>query len=107
MGTYAETVIFDYCLSFADQGEQTSIFRLRFQQTNGSLPFLYIYAAVSIYMYIWKTDCINIYAALSNRKRKTEARLLSLISLLFALRANRSLLFVCLLTKKQTEVIRL
>ncbi len=51
MGTFAETVIFDYCLSFADQGEQTSIFRLRFQQTNGSLPFLYIYAAVSIYMY--------------------------------------------------------
>jgi hypothetical protein len=39
MGTFAETAIIDYCLSFADQGKQTSIFWFRLQQTNGSFPF--------------------------------------------------------------------
>ncbi len=38
-------------------------------------------------------------------KRKTEARRFSLIRLPFAHQANRSLLFVSLLMKKQTEVI--
>jgi hypothetical protein len=55
MGTFAETTNIDYCLSFADQGKQTSIFhfpfaenkrvcrfRFRLQQTNGSCHF-YIY----------------------------------------------------------------
>jgi hypothetical protein len=37
MGTFAETANVHYCLSFADQGKQTSIFRL--QKTNGSLTF--------------------------------------------------------------------
>jgi hypothetical protein len=39
MGTFVETAIVDYHLSFADQGKQTSVFRFRWQQTNGSLPF--------------------------------------------------------------------
>jgi hypothetical protein len=30
MGTFAETAIVDYCLSFADQGKQTSDFRFLF-----------------------------------------------------------------------------
>jgi hypothetical protein len=38
MGTFSETVIVDYHLSFADQGKQPSVF-VRLQQTNGSLPF--------------------------------------------------------------------
>jgi hypothetical protein len=39
MGTFAETLIVDYRLSFADQEKQKSIFRFRLQQTNGSWPF--------------------------------------------------------------------
>ncbi len=39
MGTFAETAIVDYVLSFTNQEEQMSIFRFRLQQTNGSLPF--------------------------------------------------------------------
>jgi hypothetical protein len=39
MGKFAETAIVDYRLSFADQGKQTSVFRFRLLQTNGSLPF--------------------------------------------------------------------
>jgi hypothetical protein len=37
MDSFAETVIVVYRLSFADQGIQTSVFRL--QQTDGSMPF--------------------------------------------------------------------
>jgi hypothetical protein len=37
MGIFAETANVDYCLSFADQGKQTSIFLLL--KTKGSLPF--------------------------------------------------------------------
>jgi hypothetical protein len=39
MGTFAETAIIDYRLSCADQGKQTFVFLLRFQQTNIRLPF--------------------------------------------------------------------
>jgi hypothetical protein len=39
MGTFAETTIVDYRLSFAGQGKQTSIFPFRWQQTNRSMPF--------------------------------------------------------------------
>jgi hypothetical protein len=39
MGTLAETAIIDYRLFFANQGKQTSDFRFRLQQTEGSLPF--------------------------------------------------------------------
>jgi hypothetical protein len=39
VGTFAETVIIDYRLSFANEEKQTSIFRFHLQETNGSLPF--------------------------------------------------------------------
>jgi hypothetical protein len=80
MGMFAEIAIVDCRLSFANQGKQTSVFCFRLQQTNG-------------YMYI------------SNGKLKP--RQFSLIRLPFDHHANRSLSFVCLLTKKQMEVIRL
>jgi hypothetical protein len=35
MGTFAETAIVDYRLSFADQGKQMSVFIFNWQQTNG------------------------------------------------------------------------
>jgi hypothetical protein len=42
MGTLAETAIVDYRLSFADKGEQTSVFkRFCLQQINGSFSFLF------------------------------------------------------------------
>jgi hypothetical protein len=39
MDMFAEIAMVDYCLSFADQGKQTSVIRFHLQQTNGSLPF--------------------------------------------------------------------
>jgi hypothetical protein len=39
MGTFAEAAIPNYCLSFADQGKQTSVFYFRSQRTTLSLPF--------------------------------------------------------------------
>jgi hypothetical protein len=39
MGTFSETAIVDYRLSFADQRKQTTVFRFRLRQTKGSLPF--------------------------------------------------------------------
>jgi hypothetical protein len=41
MGMFAEPAIIDYCLSFADQEKQTSVFCFRFQKTNGSSLFLF------------------------------------------------------------------
>jgi hypothetical protein len=63
----------------------------------------YMYVDIKFYINIY----IYIYAADSNGKRKTVARAISLIRLLFASCANGSLSFVHLLTKKQTSVIRL
>jgi hypothetical protein len=45
MGTFAETAIVDFRLSFASQGKQTSVFRFHLQQTNRSLPFPFPFAA--------------------------------------------------------------
>ncbi len=62
MGMLAETTIIDYCLLFADQRKQTSVFRFRLQQTNESLPFfrfcIYIYIeTLNICCYFkWKTE---------------------------------------------------
>jgi hypothetical protein len=42
MGTFAETAIVDYSLSFADQRKQTSVFNFRLQQTEGNLRFPYV-----------------------------------------------------------------
>jgi hypothetical protein len=43
MVMFAETAIVNYCSSFVDQEKQTSVFRFRLQQTNGSLPFLFYF----------------------------------------------------------------
>jgi hypothetical protein len=48
MGTFAKTANVDYYLSFAEQGKQTSFFRL--QKTNRSLPFPF---SIYIYVYIY------------------------------------------------------
>ncbi len=45
MGTFAETAIVDYGLSFADQGKQTSVLRFRMQQTNGGLRLRFPFAS--------------------------------------------------------------
>jgi hypothetical protein len=64
MGTFAETAIVDYRLSFANQGKQTSVFRFLFvenkrkfavavfhlQQTNESCQF----PLVQFSVYTWK-----------------------------------------------------
>jgi hypothetical protein len=39
MGTFAETAIINYHLSFAVQRKSTSVFCFHLQQANGSLPF--------------------------------------------------------------------
>jgi hypothetical protein len=41
MDTFAETAIVSYRSSFADQGKQTSVYRFRLQQTNGSLLLMF------------------------------------------------------------------
>jgi hypothetical protein len=65
MGTFAETTIVSYCLSFADQGKQISVsskhtklcrFRFLLEQTIGGYRFplvlfsVYIYTAISMYI---------------------------------------------------------
>jgi hypothetical protein len=62
MGTFAETAIVDYHLSFADQGKQTFIFGFHLQQTNINCRFPLV--SFSIY----------IYAAILNGKWKTKAQ---------------------------------
>jgi hypothetical protein len=107
MGTFAKTAIVDYHLSFANQGKQTLFsvsvgskqtevchFRFPFAANKWKLPF-----SVS---FIFR-KYIYIYAAVSNRKQKP--RQFFLIRSPFAHHANRSLSFVCLLMKKQMEVI--
>jgi hypothetical protein len=41
MGTFAKTAILNYLVLFANQGKQTSVFRFRLQQTNGSFPIMF------------------------------------------------------------------
>jgi hypothetical protein len=64
MGTFAEPAIIDYYLSFADQEKQTSVFCFRFQQTNGSLPFLF-----SVYIKKRKLPFFRLQAQLKNTGR--------------------------------------
>jgi hypothetical protein len=42
MGTFAESAIVDYHV--CRQGKQTSVFRFRLQQKNGSFPFPFSFA---------------------------------------------------------------
>ncbi len=44
MGTFDETAIVGYHLSFADKGKQTPVFCFCLKQTNGSLPFPFPFA---------------------------------------------------------------
>jgi hypothetical protein len=41
-GMFAGTATVDYRFLFADQGKQTSVFRFRVKQTDGSLPFPFL-----------------------------------------------------------------
>jgi hypothetical protein len=64
LGTVAETENVDYCLSFADQGKQTSVFRL--QKINGSCRFplvLFPFIYISLYLYFY---CIYQYIYISS-----------------------------------------
>jgi hypothetical protein len=91
-------------LSFVDKGKQTSISRFRVQLTNPLVPF-----SICGIQESWKYGVVDMdggtWMETSNGKRKPPR--FSLIRLLFAHHASGSLSFVCLLTKKQTEVIRL
>ncbi len=133
---FAETATVNYRLSFADKGQQTSVFLFHLQQSIGSLPFPFSFTAnkqklpfsiSSIFrlrysgnMETWKHGDIDMRHGnmkkwrhvhnnidLKNSIFKGKPRQFSLICLPFAHCANRSLLFVFLLTKKQTKVIRL
>jgi hypothetical protein len=66
MGTFAETAISDYCLSFVDQGKQTSVFnyfcskqmedcrfRFPFAENNGSCHFPLVPFSVHGNMETW------------------------------------------------------
>jgi predicted DNA-binding helix-hairpin-helix protein len=54
MGTFAETAIFGYCLSFAGQGKQTSVFRFLLQETNRSFAvFCCLFAANKGKLLFW------------------------------------------------------
>jgi hypothetical protein len=110
----AETAIVDYRSLFADQGKQTFVFCFRLQQTNGSLPFSFPFAAnngscrfpcfslyICTYMSFETATCINICY---HFKRKTEAQTIFFL-LPFAHCANESFSFVHLLMEKQTEII--
>jgi hypothetical protein len=63
MDTFAETAIFDYRLSIADQGKQTSFFHFRLKQTKGNLPFPFSVAvnkwrlllSVSTFFCLWNS----------------------------------------------------
>jgi hypothetical protein len=56
MGTFAETTIVDYHLSFADQGKQSFPFPVfRLQQTNGSCPFPLVRFSVRGIPKTWET----------------------------------------------------
>jgi hypothetical protein len=109
-----ETAIVDYRLSFADQGKQTSVFsvsvfskqtevchfRFPFAKNKRKLPF-------SVSSVFRVRNSVNMEIETSNRKRKTEAQAIFLNSLTICSSCKRKLSFVRLLTKKQTEVIRL
>jgi hypothetical protein len=89
-----------------------SIFRFHLQQTNGSLSFLFSVRRkqpeVAVFSLVLFPIC-RILETWSHGheaiKWKTRARAIFLNP--FTHHANRSLLFVCLFTKKQIEVIHL
>jgi hypothetical protein len=128
MGTFAETAIINYCLSFADQGKQTYGFCFRSQQSevccfcflfaenNGSchFPFAKFRKRGDKDMETWKwrhrhrnmehEEMETWRHQTENGKRKPGQ--FSLIHLPFAHHANITLSVLRLLMNKQTEVIR-
>jgi hypothetical protein len=84
MGTFADTANFNYHLSFAGQGKQTSVFHL--QQTNGSFPFpfpelmkndnFHLFAAngkLYKYIYIYILVCCHFVKKTIKRKKENQA----------------------------------
>jgi hypothetical protein len=118
MGTFAQTATVGYSLSFSGQGNQLpfSVFvygkRNHIYRERSTFTYTYIYHTCIYYIctyisymyisYVYIYIHIYIYFRLKRRPRR-----FFLIRLPFAHRANGSLLFVRLLTKKPTEVIRL
>jgi hypothetical protein len=128
-GHVSWTANVEYRLSFADQGKQTSAFRFpyiyiywndsiyiyicnyiykdidisRYRCVYISRVYIYIYLYIYVYLstYVYK----DIYAAISNGKRKPRRFFLILLPLTY--RVNGSLSFLRLFTKRQTELIRL
>ncbi len=114
-----------YRLSFADQGKQvsvcskqTEVCRFPFQQN----IFKLLFTVSSVFCWrnsgnmvswTWRYGDIDIthdtwrHGILKNLNGKQKPRRFSLIRLTFTHCANGSLSFVCLLTKKRTEVILL
>ncbi len=60
LGTFAETAIVDYCLSFANQEKNISAFHFPLQQTNENLPLLFSSCSeqkeIDVSQYIWKME---------------------------------------------------
>jgi hypothetical protein len=75
MGTFAETAIVDYCLSFADQGKQTGVLHICLQQKNVSLPFPFSVCSKQMEVAIFRefrflyTYMLTLFQT-PNRKRK-------------------------------------
>ncbi len=97
-GHVADTAIINYCLSFAGQGKQTSVFPFHLQQTIRSFPFLFpayrkqtevaVFHYVVLFSVFWYSRNVETWTSgdmetwkhgdtdmeTSNRKRKTEAQ---------------------------------
>jgi hypothetical protein len=112
MGTKCQSSITVYRLPTEENQFQIPVaakkwklmFSTRYVYTEMAALCMYIYIYY-IYTHTQKMELYYIYAAVLNGKRKP--RQFCLIHLLFAHRANGCLLVVCLLTKKQTEVVHL
>jgi hypothetical protein len=53
MSTFAETATVDYRLSFADQGKQTSVFRIQQTKENCCLPLVpFFLSCVCVFIFI-------------------------------------------------------
>jgi hypothetical protein len=109
MGMFAEIAIVDYRLSVNDQGKRTSVFHF-WLVINSSCRFHFQYIRVlerqhTVYIYTYeKWNYIYTYAAVSNRKWKTEVRRCLVTCIPFTHHANGSFSYIRLLTKKQMKV---
>jgi hypothetical protein len=95
MGTFAETTIVDYHLSYAANNKKIpiSVFRLPFEANKRKWPFsvssgssvfrVFVCYCICLYLYLY----LYLYAPVSNGKGKRKPRQFSLIRLPFAHRA--------------------